>query len=100
MNHPDRWVWAADLTAALLSHGLKFEATITDPGSDDITVFWDFGDGTNATAYYPNPGGLFPVLIVDEIFHAFAGSGTYVVTVTVTDDDGVVGTASETIVIG
>jgi hypothetical protein len=100
VNHPDRWVWEEDLTAAILSHGMKFKATISDPGADDITVFWDFGDGTNGTAFYPNPGGVFPVNLVDEIFHAFAGSGTYVVTVTVTDDDGGVGAATEIIVIG
>ncbi len=100
VNHPDRWVWEVDLTAALLSYGLKFEATATDPGSDDLTFEWDFGDGNITTNFYPNPGGIFPITVVDAVFHGFPGSGTYVVTVTVTDDDGGVGTASITITLG
>lgn len=100
VNHPERWVWEADLTAALLSHGLKFEATATDPGSDDLTFDWDFGDGTNATSFYPNPGDIFPITVADEQSHRFPGPGTYVITVYVTDDDGGVGTASVTITLG
>jgi hypothetical protein len=97
VNHEDRWVWEVDLTAALLSHGLKFEATATDQGADDLTFFWDFDDGTNSTSFYPNPGGIFPITVTDTMSHGFPGSGTYIVTVTVTDDDGGVGTASATI---
>jgi PKD repeat protein len=99
VNHPDSYVWEVDLTAAILSHGLTFEATAFDPGADDLTFHWDFGDGTNATSFYSNVNGDYPVQITELINHAFPGSGTYVVVLTVKDDDGGVGTASLTIVI-
>jgi hypothetical protein len=100
VNHPDRWVWDVDLTATLFSHGLKFKATATDPGADDLTFEWDFDDGTIVTNFYPNPGGVFPVVVADTMGHGFPGSGTYNVTVTVTDDDGGVGSASVSITVG
>ena len=93
VNHPDRWVWEVDLTAALLSRGVGFKATVVDPGADDLTVRWDFGDGSNMTNFYPNPGDVFPVEIVDEVFHVFS-SGAYTVTLTVIDDDGGEGMAT------
>jgi hypothetical protein len=72
----------------------------TDPGwLDTHTAVWDFGDGTNATSFHPNANGTYPVQITVLINHAFPGSGTYVVVLTVEDDDGGVGTASVTVVI-
>jgi PKD repeat protein len=99
VNHPDTYVWEVDLTAAILSHGMTFEATAFDPGADELTFTWDFGDGTNGTSFHSNGNGTYPVQIVEIINHAFPGSGTYVVVLTVEDDDGGVGTASVTIVI-
>jgi PKD repeat protein len=99
VNHLDTYVWEVDLTAAILSHGMSFEATAFDPGADDLTFYWDFGDGTNATSFYPNGDGTYPVQITELINHVFPGRGTYVVVLTVEDDDGGAGTASVTIVI-
>ncbi len=99
VQHPDTYVWEVDLTAAILMYGLTFQATAFDPGADDLTFHWDFGDGTNATSFYSNANGTYPVHITETINHAFPGSGTYVVVLTVEDDDGGVGTASLTIVI-
>ncbi len=99
VQHPDTHVWEVDLTAAILMYGLTFQATASDPGADDLTFHWDFGDGTNATSFHPNGNGTFPVEITETINHSFPGSGTYVVVLTVEDDDGGVGTASVTIVI-
>jgi PKD repeat protein len=99
VNHPDTYVWEVDLTAAILSHGMTFEATAFDPGADELTFTWDFGDGTNVISFHSNRNGTYPVQITELINHAFPGSGTYVVVLTVEDDDGGVGTATLTIII-
>jgi len=53
-----------------------------DPDGYIVSYFWDFGDGTNATG-----------VIVD---HAYASSGTYTVTLKVTDNNGAVDFAFST----
>jgi PKD repeat protein len=54
----------------------SFNGSFTDAGALDIHEFlWDFGDGTTAT------GTLTPN-------HVYEDDGTYMVTLTVTDDDG------------
>jgi uncharacterized repeat protein (TIGR01451 family) len=59
---------------------LSFTGSFTDPGTDDTHTFhWDLGDGTT----------------IDDLLtfdHTFAAAGDYAVTLTVTDDDGGVGT--------
>jgi PKD repeat protein len=97
VQHAETHIWEVDLTAAILMHGLTFEATAFDPGADDLTFHWDFGDGTNATTFYPNVNETYPVEIMEIINHAFPSSGTYTVTVTVEDDDGGVGVAMITV---
>ncbi|UCD91839.1 MAG: PKD domain-containing protein, partial [Methanobacteriota archaeon] len=92
--HPETHIWEVDLTAAILSHGLKFEATAYDPGADDLTFHWDFGDGTSLTNFYPNDNKTYPVEITEIVTHVFPGSGTYTVTLTVSDDDGGVAIAT------
>jgi PKD repeat protein len=99
VQHPETYVWEVDLTTEILLHGMMFEATAFDPGADELTFHWDFGDGTNATSFYLNGNGTYPVTIMEIINHVFPGSGTYTVVLTVEDDDGGVGTASVTIVI-
>lgn len=94
VNHPDRYIWEVNLTAALLSQGLGFEATANDPGADDLTFDWDFGDGTLITNFYPNPTAVFPFEVVDSVSHVFSTSGAYTVNISVTDDDGGVGVAT------
>lgn len=61
-----------------------FNGLLTDPGiADTHTITWNFGDGTTTT------GTLAPI-------HVYANSGVYTATLTVTDNDGGVG--SDTLV--
>jgi len=59
--------------------------SFTDPGADTWTATVDYGDGS----------GDQPLTLTDDTFdlsHIYADNGIYTVTVTVTDDDGGVGT--------
>lgn len=61
---------------------MAFAGSVSDPGTADTHTFaWDFGDGTTTV------GSATPS-------HAYADDGSYTVTLTVTDDDGAVDTAS------
>jgi Tol biopolymer transport system component len=61
-------------------HELTFIGSFTDPGwLDTHTIEWEFGDGETAT------GTLTPT-------HAYSDNGMYPVILTVTDDDGGIGT--------
>jgi hypothetical protein len=61
---------------------LTFEGSFVDPGVDDThSIEWDFGDGNKIT------GTLTPT-------HTYLSSGIYTAILTVTDDDGGVGTDS------
>jgi len=59
---------------------VSFSGNFTDPGCDSWTYEWDFGDGSPTVT-----GTLTPS-------HAFGDNGVYTVTLTITDDDGGVGT--------
>ncbi len=64
-----------------------FSGSFSDPGVlDTHTIAWDFGDGSNAT------GSLTPS-------HTYADNGEYTVTLTVTDDDGGVGSDTLTVTV-
>ena len=61
---------------------VALSGTFTDPGTlDTHTVSWDFGDGS-------------PLGDVLSTSHIFADNGVYSATLTITDDDGGVGTDS------
>ena len=66
-----------------------FNGSFTDPGSADThTYSWDFGDGTP-----PVEGTLTPT-------HLYPEDGDYTVTLTVTDDDGGVGSDTLLVTVG
>jgi len=52
-----------------------FEGAASDPDGDDVTVLWDFSDGTTSSALSPGE-------------HVFAAVGEYTVTLTATDGHG------------
>ena len=62
---------------------VEFTGTAEDPGADDLTFFWDFGDGKNASNFYPNLNGTFPFQVTDDTGHSYFTSGTFLVTLTV-----------------
>jgi hypothetical protein len=78
---------------------VSLSAQASDNGSDDLTFTWEFGDGTIPQQLifynngvnpdpYPSPGPVFPFTRLDTRIHSFKDLGTYVVNLTVMDDDG------------
>ena len=57
---------------------LAYSAQAADPGDDTLTFAWDFGDGTATVSGTE----------LTNVQHTFPGSGSFVVSLTVTDDDG------------
>ena len=109
VRHPDTWVWTADLAGYVRPSGVELTATATDPGSDDLTVTINWGDGTTEVQSFPNNASLFPDpdpsievnprAIAAAAAHAYSSAGTYTITVTVEDDDGGVTTATLTVLL-
>lgn len=79
---------------------VEFTALVSDVGSDDLTLKWDFGDGSplHSTKYYnnaplntpdtyPSPE-VNPIQVSEFVQHWYAIEGTYDVVLTVEDDDG------------
>ncbi|HEY4888728.1 MAG TPA: PKD domain-containing protein, partial [Candidatus Dormibacteraeota bacterium] len=75
---------------------VTFAGHFSDPGvGDSHTVTWTFGDGATSTTSFAAGGGA-----DFSVSHAYAKAGTYSVGLAVVDDDGGLGKASTTVVVG
>jgi PKD repeat protein len=65
---------------------VAFDASVSsDPDGSIVDYAWDFGDGSTGTVVTPN--------------HTYATSGSFTVTLTVTDDNGLTASTSRTITV-
>jgi len=104
-NHIDPW--EVEFAPHLGGHNITFEASATDPGSDDLIFDWNFGDGSSfgPSIHYnngvspdlPKSPDINPMSATNSVVHQYSSSGTYTIILTVTDDDG--GTFNMTLVI-
>jgi len=74
-------------------HELAFDGSFTDPGwLDTHTSTWNFGDGTLVPGTLTEENEEPDATGTTTAEHIYSDPGTYTVTLTVTDDDGAVGT--------
>jgi len=66
-----------------IGQSISFTDQSDDPERASLSYFWDFGDGSTSNERNPN--------------HSYEKSGSYVVTLSVTDDEGATGTTSKII---
>lgn len=107
VKHPETWGWNVDINQLLVGHDISFKATAQDPGSDDLTFIWYWGDGSpnSVATYYNNAMGpdpfpspeVNPMMATDVQRHVYMIGGTYTVKLTVADDDG--GTVQRTLIL-
>ncbi len=98
-QHPDRWDWNFGINRYLVGQELTFEGHATDPGSDDLTFDWYWGDGSpdEGATYYndgvgadpaKSPDGTFPFSIDELRTHTYWTNANFPLVLTVSDDDG------------
>jgi hypothetical protein len=88
VKHPSTYNWSVNFAEIIARHGLKFIAHALDPGADDLTFQWCFGDGTNFTHNYTNTNRTFPVEVIDTVVYGYISDDKFTLTLIVMDDDG------------
>jgi len=83
LNRPPVASFTSSATSGLTNVAVTFNASASyDPDGTIVSYFWTFGDGANATGV--------------TVSHSYADNGTYVVTLTATDNDGAQSSANVT----
>jgi hypothetical protein len=80
-----------DVFFADVGEVIPFQGSSHDPGRDDLTLEWDFGDGApspDASTSYPLADPTGPNDATEDQPHAFGEACGYAVTFTSTDSDG------------
>ncbi len=86
-NQPPSAVFTAVPTNPMVNAWVQFDASgSVDADGSIVTYAWNFGDGSTETG--------------TQVWHRFTAAGTYVVTLTVTDDDGSTDSTSLAIQVG
>jgi len=86
LNRPPAASFTENATIVLTGEIIHFDASTSyDQDGSIVNYFWDFGDGTTGTG-----------VAVD---HSYSDNGTYIVTHTVTDDDGATASANAAITV-
>jgi PKD repeat protein len=93
VNHPETYRWDVDFSSIVK---VTPRAAAFDPGSDDVTLNWNFGDTQSPIVSHCHANyGKYPMYVNDSAFHIYVWPGTYAVTLTAIDDDN--GSSSHTI---
>src|SRR4030042_2846022 len=84
VNHSPVANLSASVTSGDRPLQVEFNANLsTDEDGDALTYYWDFGDGNNSTSINPTK--------------TFGTTGSFTVTLTVTDEEGLTDNASITV---
>jgi len=97
VRHQATWIWTVSLSLASAGSAIEFTATATDPGADNLTFEWDFGDGGPIITSVHYCLGVYPFTATDTQSHVYTTPGSYNAKLTVSDDDGGSTTTSITI---
>jgi len=93
---PEEWVWVIDMNEHITGQPIHFEGSVYDPGTDDIDVTWDFGDGSIPITTHYLSNGNHPMRITEHKVRSFA-YGVYTVSLQAVDDDSGSGSMTVTI---